>query len=178
MVNRKPAVFLDRDGVINRSILVNGTPTAPNRYEDIEILPNVQESIARLTLSNYHVVVITNQPDVERGLISKNQINAINSAICDLVGIKYSYICYHDDSNKCNCRKPKPGNIFKAAFDLKIDLKKSFMIGDRWRDIDAGQKAGCKCFFIDYKYPDIAPKMPYIEVKSLTEAFNLIVPGE
>jgi D-glycero-D-manno-heptose 1,7-bisphosphate phosphatase len=177
MVSKKPAVFLDRDGVINRSILVNGIPTAPSRFEDIEILSNIRECIKRLNLSNYIVVVITNQPDVARGLVSKNQIDIINNTICDLVGVKHSYVCYHDDSDNCTCRKPKPGNISKAASDLNIDLKKSYMVGDRWRDIHAGQLAGCKCFFINYQYPEIAPNKPYIEVKSLSDAVDLILAG-
>jgi D-glycero-D-manno-heptose 1,7-bisphosphate phosphatase len=178
MVSKNPAVFLDRDGVINRSVLVNGTPTAPNLLEDIEILSNVRDCITRLSMSNYTVVVITNQPDVARGTVTKNQIDMINGAICDLVGIKHSYICYHDESDNCTCRKQKPGNIFKAASDLNIDLRQSYMVGDRWRDIYAGQQAGCKCFFINYQYPEIAPKKPYVEVKSLKDAVNLILAGE
>jgi D-glycero-D-manno-heptose 1,7-bisphosphate phosphatase len=178
MVSKNPAVFLDRDGVINRSVLVNGIPTAPNLLEDIEILSNVKDCITRLNISNFTVVVITNQPDVARGTVTKSQIDIINGAICDLAGIKHSYICYHDEPDNCSCRKPKPGNIFKAASDLNIDLKQSYMVGDRWRDIEAGQQAGCKCFFINYQYPETAPKKPYIEVKSLKDAVNLILAGK
>jgi D-glycero-D-manno-heptose 1,7-bisphosphate phosphatase len=178
MVNRKPAVFLDRDGVINRAILVNGLPTTPTTVEEIEVLYHVKDSISRLNLSNFIVVVITNQPDVARGVTSRNQTDMINGAINDLVGIKHSYICYHDNSDNCSCRKPNPGNIFKAASDLNIDLDQSYMVGDRWRDIHAGQEAGCTCFFINHGYPERAPMQPYFEVESLKHAVNLILSGE
>jgi D-glycero-D-manno-heptose 1,7-bisphosphate phosphatase len=123
-------------------------------------------------------VVVTNQPDVTRGFTTQSQVEAINAYLGDATGVEYFYTCFHDEAENCYCRKPLPGLIFQAARDLNLDIHRSFMVGDRWRDVSAGQAAGCQTFFIDYSYPELRPKTPYRKVFSLLEAANLMVGEE
>lgn len=171
----KKAVFLDRDGVLNHSILLDGVPKPPKFIEDVEILEGVVEAIQILKRHGFIPVVVTNQPDVARGVTTKNQVSSINSHIGDIALIEHFYTCFHDDVDKCICRKPLPGLILRAAKDLGLSLSDSFLVGDRWRDIAAAQAAECKSFFIDYSYPEEMPKMPFTKVSSLLEAAFIMV---
>ena len=171
----KRAVFLDRDGVLNRAILIDGVPKPPTHVSDVEILPGVIEAIQILKKHKFVPVVVTNQPDVTRGVVTKSQVDAINAYIGTLTEIKHFYTCFHDDSDLCDCRKPAPGLIFRAAWELELSVQESYMVGDRWRDVSAGQAAGCQTFFIDYLYSEEKPKMPYRKVSSLLEVANLMV---
>jgi D-glycero-D-manno-heptose 1,7-bisphosphate phosphatase len=171
----KRAVFLDRDGVLNRSLLIDGVPKPPTSVEDVEILAGVIEAIQILKNHDFVPVVVTNQPDVARGVMTQSQVEAINTHIGFVTDIKYFYTCFHDDADICDCRKPAPGLFFRAAIDLDLDTQQSFMVGDRWRDISAGHSAGCKTFFIDYSYPEQMPKKPFTRVSSLIEAARLMV---
>lgn len=169
------AVFLDRDGVVNRAFVRNTVPTPPRTLDEVEILSGVKESILLLKQHNFEVVIVTNQPDAERGLVTRDSVNQINELLKVKLGVNHFYTCFHDDSDKCNCRKPEPGLILEAAQDLAIDVSRSFLVGDRWRDILAGQRAGCECFFIDYNYVDKPPSLPYTRVYSLNEATQMIL---
>ncbi len=171
----KRAVFLDRDGVLNRSKLVDGVPTPPNSIQEIEIIEGVVEAIQILKNHGFVPVVVTNQPDVARGYTTQSQVEAINNHIGIATDIAYFYTCFHDDQQGCDCRKPKPGLLQKAAQDLNVNLHNSFLIGDRWRDIAAGQAVGSQCFFIDYEYSERSPDLPYYRVKSLLEAAQKIL---
>ena len=171
----KKAAFLYRDGVLNRSKLINGVPTPPSSIEDVEILPGVIEAIRILKTYGFVPIVVTNQPDVARGKTTQLQVEAINTHIRMATHIKYFYTCFHDDIDLCACRKPAPGLIYRASNELGISVKDSFMVGDRWRDIAAGQSAGCQTFFIDYSYSELQPKMPFRRVSSLLEAAQLMV---
>jgi D-glycero-D-manno-heptose 1,7-bisphosphate phosphatase len=171
----KKAVFLDRDGVINRAFLIDGNPVPPKNLNDLEVLAGVKESIDLLIRSNFEIVVVTNQPDVGRGVITQESVESINDYLSHELGIKHFLVCFHDDPDSCECRKPKPGLLLKASRDLNIDLRKSFMVGDRWRDVSAGQAAGCQCFFIDYGYEEKSPVLPYTRVSSLIDATRLIL---
>ena len=171
----KRAVFLDRDGVINRAFVFDGVPTPPKSIGEVEILSGVREAIELLQERNFVVIVVTNQPDVARGFVSRESVEAINTHLSQELGIKLFYSCFHDDLDECICRKPKPGLIMDSAAYLDLDLNKSFMVGDRWRDITAGQAAGCKCFFIDYEYEEKSPVLPFTKVSSLLEATRMIL---
>ena len=171
----KRAVFLDRDGVINRAFIVNGVPTPARSLEQLQILPKVEEAIIILRRLGLEIVVVTNQPDVTRGVLSKEVVESLHWCLELELGIQYFYTCFHDDVDNCLCRKPQPGLLNLAAADLGIDLKESFMVGDRWRDISAGQSAGCRCFFVDYNYTEKRPEMPYLEVSSLFDAVQIIL---
>ncbi len=171
------AVFLDRDGVINEVLFSGNLPIPPRKLDEVRIIDGVLEAITLLKASKFLPVVITNQPDVARKKVTVETVTAINSHISELLGITHIYTCIHDDSDFCKCRKPSSGLIEQSATELAIDLSKSFLVGDRWKDIAAGQGAGVPCFFIDYSYPEKRPKEPYIKVRSLLEAVERITGG-
>ena len=147
-----PAVFLDRDGVINRSMMRNGKPYPPDSLDEFEILPGTVNSLKRLRDGGYILIGVTNQPDVARGAQTREVVESINARIMAELPVKDIFTCYHDNKDDCLCRKPKPGLILMGAKKYGIDLAKSWMVGDRWKDISAGQAAGLKTVFIDYHY--------------------------
>ena len=169
------AVFLDRDGVVNRAIVRDGRPYPPASLEELDILPGVQEALQKLHAANYLLIVVTNQPDVARGLAKREDVEAINAYLSSQLPIDDFKTCYHDSEDKCSCRKPMPGSLLEAAQEHNIDLSKSFMIGDRWRDVEAGTSAGCKTFFINYHYAEQKPDAPDFIVSSLLEAKEIIL---
>jgi D-glycero-D-manno-heptose 1,7-bisphosphate phosphatase len=168
------AVFLDRDGVINRAIVRNGSPFPPRDLAELEILPGVSEALEKLHVKNYLLIVVTNQPDVARGTAKKADIEEMNAQLFSQLPLDDIKTCYHDSDDGCFCRKPLPGALFDAAKEYGIDLSKSFMVGDRWRDIEAGQRAGCKTFFLNYRYTEQQPETPDFIVSSLLEAQKII----
>ena len=129
------AVFLDRDGVINRAVVRDGKPYPPATIQELEILPGVSESLNKLHAANYLLVVVTNQPDVARGTAKKEEIEAMNQSLSSQLPLDDFRTCYHDSNDGCPCRKPLPGSILNAAKELEIDLSQCFLVGDRWRDI-------------------------------------------
>ena len=171
----KKAVFLDRDGVVNKAKVLHGRPFPPHSLEELFILEGVPEAIKLLQSNGFVVVVVTNQPDVARGIVEREKIESINHEISRRTGVSNFYTCFHDDLDDCFCRKPKPGLLVEAARDHSLDLKSSFMIGDRWRDVSAGQSVGCESFFIDYGYLEKSPTLPFRRVLSLLEAVHLIL---
>ena len=173
----KKAVFLDRDGVLNRVKIVNGIPTPPSSILEVEILDGVFEAIELLKKNDFVIVVVTNQPDVARNKTTQSEVNSINSHVGRLVKLEHFYTCFHDEIDNCNCRKPLPGLIQQAERELDLDLKCSYLVGDRWRDISAGQSVGCKTLFIDYSYEEKQPSQPFTRVLSLIEAVRLILGG-
>ena len=170
----KKAVFLDRDGVINKVFVKKGLPTSPYSLDELEILPGVKESIIRLKKLNFICLVVTNQPDVQRGKIKKNIVIKMNNFLKKEIELDDIFVCYHDDKDNCDCRKPKPGLLLQARKKWNVDFKKSFIVGDRWRDIQAGKKVGCKTIFLDYKYKDIKPKNPDFVTDTLLNATYII----
>jgi len=173
----RPAIFLDRDGVINNAIIRNNKPYPPANLNDVVFLPGIYEAIKSLQTAGYMIIIITNQPDVAKGIQSKERVEAIHRMIRQKFQVDDIKVCYHIDEDNCCCRKPKPGMILDAAKEHKIDLSRSYMIGDRWRDIEAGKSAGCKTILIQ-------PEVPYNEtiaqgmdatVKSLSQAAIFIL---
>jgi len=169
------AIFLDRDGVINQVNLVDGIPYPPKDLSELILLPKVAEALQLFKDFGYFLIVITNQPDVARGKTKIETVEIINQFLKDSLPIDDIFTCYHDDIDDCNCRKPKPGSILKAAGQYNINIPGSFMIGDRWRDVEAGKNAGCKTFFIDYSYQEKQPESYDYKVKSLYEAAKIIL---
>lgn len=150
-----PAVFLDRDGIINRAIVHEGKPYPPAQLEDVEILSGAVSSLKQLNAAGYVLIGITNQPDVARGTQSRAVVESINALIKSKLPIREIFVCYHDNTDECACRKPKPGLILQAAEKYGLDLSRSWMVGDRWKDISAGQAVGLKTIFVDYHYAEI-----------------------
>ncbi len=173
----KSAVFLDRDGVINRALTRDGRPYPPSCLAEFEILPGVAEACAKLKQAGYLLVVATNQPDVGRGTLKQEVVEAIHADMCRRLPIDRVEVCHHPgrEASECDCRKPKPGMLLHAARALSIDLARSFMVGDRWRDIDCGHAAGVTTILIDYGYAESLRNMPHHRVSSLAEAANLIL---
>lgn len=174
----RPAVFLDRDGVINRAIVRDGRPYPPASERDLEVLPGVAGAIATLREAGFAIVVVTNQPDVARGTTSRATVEAIHRRLVHELAIDAIEVCWHDDGDGCSCRKPKPGLILAAARALNLDLRRSVLVGDRWKDIAAGKRAGVATVLIDYRYSELAPPsapLPDLVVGSLPEAVPWIV---
>lgn len=172
---RRRAVFLDRDGVINRAVVREGKPYPPAGPDELEVLPGVPEALDRLRAAGFRLVVVTNQPDVARGTQRQEVVEAINAALRERLPLDGFKVCYHDGADNCSCRKPAPGLLLEAARELQVDLASSFMIGDRWRDIEAGRRAGCQTVFINYNYAERQPRSPDISVQSLIEAVDWIL---
>ena len=169
------AVFLDRDGVINRCEVRNGKPYAPRQLQDFRLLPGTARAVRDLKSAGLLVVVVTNQPDIGNGLTDPVVIEAMHDKLSRAMPIDGVMICPHRQDAGCYCRKPKPGMLLRAAKHWKIDLKKSVMVGDRWGDIIAGKAAGCYTVFVNrgYKEPRIAT--PDYYAKSLVTATRLIL---
>jgi D-glycero-D-manno-heptose 1,7-bisphosphate phosphatase len=169
------AVFLDRDGVINRAIVRGGRPYPPATVDDVELLPGVADALARLKRAGYLLVVATNQPDVARGTQSRAAVEAIHARMASELPLDDFCCCYHDDGDGCACRKPKPGLLLDAARKHRVNLAESVMVGDRWRDVEAGRRAGCATLFVDYGYAERRPEQPTALVSSLAEAADWIL---
>ena len=174
------AVFLDRDGVINRALVRDGKPYPPESADDVEVLPGVLAALHRLKTAGYLLVVVTNQPDVARGRQSRDTVEAIHTRLASELPIDEFRVCYHDDDDACACRKPKPALILDAARAHDVDLGASVMVGDRWRDVEAGRRAGCATVFLDYGYAERRPEGPDMVARSLGEAAEWILsrPGD
>jgi D-glycero-D-manno-heptose 1,7-bisphosphate phosphatase len=173
--NRPRAVFLDRDGVINRAIVRDGRPCPPVSADTVDVLPGVPRALQRLKAAGYMLVVVTNQPDVARGAQSRAEVEAIHARLSSMLPIDEFRACYHDDGDGCACRKPKPGMIVDAAREHRLDVSASVMVGDRWRDVEAGRRAGCATVFIDCGYSEPAPDRPDTVVTSLEAAADWIL---
>jgi D-glycero-D-manno-heptose 1,7-bisphosphate phosphatase len=169
------AVFLDRDGVINRAIVRDGKPYPPANLEETLILPGVESALRALKAAGYLLIVVTNQPDVARGTTARETVEEINAFLGSHLPIDEFRTCYHDSGDGCGCRKPLPGSILTAARKYDVGLSASFMVGDRWRDIEAGQNAGCRTIFIDYGYDEKQPETEVRRVSSLREAADVIL---
>lgn len=172
---RGRAVFLDRDGVIVRAPMRHGRPTSPANVAELEILPGVPAALARLRATGFRLVVVTNQPDVARGTLTQDAVEAIHAVLRARLPLDDIRVCYHDDADRCACRKPAPGLLVDAAREADLDLAGSFIVGDRWRDVEAGRRAGCTTVFIEYGYDEAQPDSPHARVRSLEEAAEWIL---
>jgi len=172
------AVFLDRDGVINRALVRNGRPYAPVSLAELEFLPGVAEAVGKLKQAGFKIIVVTNQPDVATGLLSSETLAAMHERVSLELAVDDIKVCYHVDEDRCECRKPKPGMLLEAAAQSSLDLERSYLVGDRWRDIAAGRAAGCKTILIRCDYDEQQADRPDAVVESLLEASELILSGE
>jgi len=171
------AVFLDRDGVVNRAVVRKGRPFPPDDLASLEVLPGAKQALADLRDAGYLNVIVTNQPDVRTGKQKRAVVDRMHAALRASLDIDAIEACFHVDADDCECRKPRPGMLLTAACRLDIDLAASFLVGDRWRDIAAGQAVGCHAFFIDYGYDERRPEPPFEIVASLAAAAERILGG-
>ena len=169
------AVFLDRDGVLNRAEVRDGKPYPPRNLADFTILPDVPEACALLKRHGFLLVVATNQPDVGRGTQSSAVVEAMHSCLLQHLPIDRIEVCYDAGDAPSRYRKPAPGMLRRVAADWNLNLRQCFMVGDRWRDIDCGTRAGCRTVFIDRGYQESLRSHPECRASSLLEAAQWIV---
>jgi D-glycero-D-manno-heptose 1,7-bisphosphate phosphatase len=171
----RPAVFLDRDGVLNEAPVVDGVPRAPSHPEDLRILADAPAGCAALRDAGFLLVGVTNQPEIARGRVRAQDVARINDRLAAELGLTEIAVCPHDDADNCGCRKPKPGLTLQAAERHGIDLSRSFTVGDRWRDVEAGRNAGTRTVFVDRDYDEPLTVSPDATVGGLQEASEWIV---
>lgn len=173
----KRAVFLDRDGVINKVVIRDGVSCPPWSIGEFEILPGVREACATLKKAGYILVVASNQPDVGRGTIPQSAVEGINALMLRDLPIDRVEVCYHPGRglSNCDCRKPKPGMLLRAASELGLDLSRSWMVGDRPSDIECGHSAGCKTILVGGSSKETPSVEPDFKAKDLLEAVTIIL---
>jgi len=171
----KRAVFLDRDGIIIEAVIHNGKPYPPASLLEVKITEGFETVLRRIATAGFIIIGVTNQPDVARGLQTRTAVEEINQYLVDILPIETILVCYHDGKDACSCRKPKPGLILEAAALFDIDLANSFMVGDRWKDIEAGKNAGCKTIFIDYAYSEKQPEGYDFSIRNPAEIVDIIL---
>jgi D-glycero-D-manno-heptose 1,7-bisphosphate phosphatase len=175
----KRAVFLDRDGVLNRPVVRGGLPFPPADPGEFELYPDVVQGCLQLKEAGFLLIVVTNQPDVGRGTRSRESVETLHARLHQtLPGLDGIEVCFHAGARHgepCDCRKPKPGMLLRAAAAHDIDLKQSFLIGDRWRDVDCAHAAGCRAVFIDHGYREPLREKPEFTVATFSEAVRTIL---
>lgn len=165
----RSAAFIDRDGVLIAGATVEGRPH-PLPEGEADILPGVPDACRRLHEAGFVLICVSNQPDIARGTSSAARVAATNAALQRRLELDALLVCPHDDADDCDCRKPKPGLLIEGARRFDVDLAASVMIGDRWRDIEAGKRAGCTTIFVDHGYRERRPENPDVVVANLPDA--------
>jgi D-glycero-D-manno-heptose 1,7-bisphosphate phosphatase len=171
----RKAVFLDRDGVLNRAIVRNGKPYPPETVEEFEILPGVVEALEALSRAGFLLIVATNQPDVASGKQRREVVEAMHKKLRAELPLDDIKVCYELDGPASTCYKPRPGMLLEASRERNIDLARSYMVGDRWRDVGAGRRAGCFTIFIDRGYAEPLAEAPDATCTDLPQAASLIL---
>jgi D-glycero-D-manno-heptose 1,7-bisphosphate phosphatase len=169
------AVFLDRDGVLNEVLLRGGKPGSPRSLDEFMIVAEAPAALRALKQSGYRLIVATNQPDNARGKMTRGALAAMHRRLSDLLPIDSIEVCAHDDDDNCGCRKPLPGLLRRAAERDHVVLADSFMVGDRWRDIEAGRRAGCRTVLIGDGYGERMKSPPDAIMSNLSEAVAWIL---
>lgn len=169
------AVLLDRDGVLNEPVVVDGRPRPPASLEGLVVTGDTEAACRDLRAAGLLLIVITNQPDVARGTADRAVVDAINDELRRRLALDDVLLCPHDDGDGCGCRKPAPGLILEAAARWGVDLGSSVVVGDRWRDIEAGRAAGCATVLVDRHYDERPAVGADLVVSSLREAVPWIV---
>ena len=174
-MQKNKAIFFDRDGVINHPIIINRKPFSPRKLKEFKIY-NGFKKFNKLK-KKYIFIIVTNQPDLKNNKISERMLNIFHKKINKIVKIDKIYVCPHMQSDNCKCRKPKIGSFLLAKEKYNIDFKKSILIGDRWKDMKAGEKIKCINIFIDRGYTEsIDKKIKYKYLcHSIDEAFKKVI---
>jgi D-glycero-D-manno-heptose 1,7-bisphosphate phosphatase len=176
---KRRAIFLDRDGILDNSIVRNGKPYPPSSASEVELPRGITDALVQLKNLEFLLIVVTNQPDVVRGTTSMEKVEQINNYLKSKLPLDEIFVCFHDDEDGCICRKPNPGLILDAVVKYNINVITSYMIGDRWKDIEAGRKAGCTTLWVDYGYAEVfKSESPDYTCKSPAEAMQWIIKKE
>ena len=168
-----PAVFFDRDGTLNEAVVVAGKPYPPASVAQTRLSPGAVECVAAIKRLGFHVAIATNQPDAATGKTPRATIEAINAHVAHACGIDDVRTCWHTDADGCDCRKPKPGLLLAAAREGGLDLSRSVMVGDRWRDVEAGRAAGCATILLGPGYAERHAE-PDHRAESLAEVAQIV----
>jgi D-glycero-D-manno-heptose 1,7-bisphosphate phosphatase len=169
------AIFLDRDGVLNHPVIREGKSFPPARVEDVKIYAGLRDRLQRLKDRGFVLIVVTNQPDVARGTTSRETVEGINGLIAqEIPALDRFMVCFHDNNDGCDCRKPRPGMLLAGAAEFDVDLTRSYMVGDRRSDVEAGIAAGSQTIFIDRAYREPLPARYDHRVSSTLEALTII----
>ena len=172
----RPAVFLDRDGTLNVALVRDGKPFPPENTEEFILLPGVVEGCHRLREAGFVLVVVTNQPDVGRGIQSREAVDEIHQLMLRLLPIDGVEVCFDPGwGESSEFRKPRPGMLLRAAEKMGLDLSRSWIVGDRWRDVDCGVNAGVRTVFIDWGYDEELRSQPDFTVSDFPAAVQTIL---
>lgn len=172
-INKNKAVFFDRDGIINKVIIENKVARSPRKISEFKLNLKIKKYLEYFKKKNYYNIIVTNQPEVKKDLVKRKTVLFFHSQIQKKLPIDKIYVCY-DISNRSFFRKPNPGMLLKASKDFRINLKNSYFIGDRYKDIYAGNRVKCKTVFIDYNYKETKPKKYYLYAKKLIKGLKLV----
>jgi len=172
----RSAIFLDRDGIVNKAIIIDGKPHSPKYLNEVVLIKGIEKLLKYLS-KKYLLIGVTNQPEISRGTLELQEVNRINNYLKTSLSITEFYTCPHDDKDNCSCRKPETGLLLKAAKEYNIDLSDSWLIGDRWRDMEAGRKAGCKTIWLNYKYDERLPNSKHVDyvIYYLDDIYKIIL---
>jgi D-glycero-D-manno-heptose 1,7-bisphosphate phosphatase len=171
----RPGVLLDRDGVLSRVVLREGRGVSPRSFAEFEFLPGVRAAVASLRGVGLPVVVVTNQPDIARGLLQPEELERMHEHLRAHVPVDRIYACTHDDADGCACRKPRPGLLLRAAAEFHLDLERSWMVGDSWKDVEAARAAGCRMIFVAGAHAEPGTSQPERVAVSLPDAVEIIL---
>ena len=174
MVRNTKAVFLDRDGVINKPTIIKNKSYAPTKVKDFRLYPNVAKFCKMLKKKKFLLIVITNQPDYKKKKISINILHQMHERLKKKIKFDDIYISLSSNS-KNFFKKPNPGMLLEAKKKYNISFKKSYLIGDRFSDIEVARNVGCKAIFIDRKYDELKPSYQIKNTKSFEEAAKFIL---
>ena len=162
--------------MINQAILRDSKPYPPSGVGELKIVEGAGEALRGLKQAGFLLIVVTNQPDIARGTQDRAAVDTIHQALGEALPLDDFFVCPHDDADRCDCRKPLPGLLLRAAEKYDIDMSRSFMVGDRWRDVDAGASAGCATVWIDYGYREKHSAVdPSVKVESIRAAADWIL---
>lgn len=174
---KRPCLFLDRDGVVNESVVRDGKPYPPSTPQEVNYITGIRELCQSAKAAGWLVIIATNQPDVGRGTMERSTVETIHEEMLRDLPLDDIEVCYDPGQGQPSAfRKPAPGMLLHAAEKHGIDLAASIMIGDRWRDVACGKAAGCRTVFIDYAYDEEMKESPDFTVPSLTAAIPVLLP--
>jgi D-glycero-D-manno-heptose 1,7-bisphosphate phosphatase len=165
-------ILLDRDGVVNELVVADGFRRSPRTIEEFKYHIHFVDFIARIRAMGYPIGIVTNQPEVKRGLVSREIVDSFHEKIKRDFGIRDVFVCWHDNEDLCGCRKPRPGLLLTAANAMGLELAHSFFVGDRVQDMTAAKAAGCNGILLSDKggdgniwFPDLLQIADYLEAQ-------------
>ena len=174
MVKKKKIAFFDRDGVLNKTLIKQRKPIAPRNINEFKINLQAKEIISYLKSNDYIVIVVTNQPDIGNGLVEKKVVYQMNQRLKSNLLIDDIFVCFHSQKDNCNCRKPRTGLFEKALKKYNVDKAKSFIIGDRFSDIEAGFNFKIKTILLGNGYSESHKIKPDFKILNLKEIKKII----